>query len=45
MNVGEIGITCGFHAPETLQRGKPLQLVEKPNDLLTAVADYFRVLE
>jgi phosphoglycolate phosphatase len=42
MSVGTIGITWGFHTPETLLRGKPFRLVEKPNDLLTAVADYFK---
>lgn len=45
MSVGAIGITWGFHTPETLQRGKPFRLVEKPSDLLTAVANYFKVLE
>ncbi|OGI60295.1 hypothetical protein A2641_01055 [Candidatus Nomurabacteria bacterium RIFCSPHIGHO2_01_FULL_37_25] len=44
MGIGTIGITWGFHTPETLLRGKPFRLVEKPKDLLTAVADYFRVL-
>lgn len=45
MEVGAIGITWGFHTPETLQRGKPFSLVEKPNDLLTTVADYFNILK
>ncbi|MDO8557199.1 MAG: HAD hydrolase-like protein [Candidatus Jorgensenbacteria bacterium] len=45
MKVGVIGITWGFHTPETLLRGKPFCLVEKPNNLLTAVADYFNVLK
>src|SRR3990167_5395120 len=44
MSVGSIGITWGFNAPETLLRGKPFRLVEKPKDLLTAVADYFKAL-
>lgn len=43
MEVGAIGITWGFHTPETLRRGKPFRLVEKPNELLTAVADYFKL--
>lgn len=41
--VGVIGITWGFHMSETLQREKPFRLVNKPNDLLAAVADYFKV--
>ena len=45
MGVGAIGITWGFHALETLLRGKPFRLVEKPNDLLTAAVDYFKVLK
>lgn len=45
MNIGAIGITWGFHTPETLQNGKPFRLVEKPNEILTAVADYFKVLK
>lgn len=44
MSVGTIGITWGFHTPETLQHGKPFRLVEKPSDLLVAVADYFKTL-
>ena len=43
MSVGVIGVIWGFHTSETLLRGKPFRLVEKPNDLLTAVADYFNV--
>jgi phosphoglycolate phosphatase-like HAD superfamily hydrolase len=45
MNVGVIGVTWGFHTPETLQKGKSFRLVEKPNDLLAAVSDYFKELE
>ena len=45
MEVGTIGITWGFHTPETLQQGKLFRLVEKPNDLLTAAVDYFKVLK
>lgn len=39
--VGAIGITWGFHTSATLFRGKPFKLVEKPDDLLTAVPEYF----
>lgn len=42
-NVGVIGITWGFHESGRLIRGKPFRLVEKPNDLLMAVCDYFKV--
>jgi len=45
MSVGAIGVAWGFHAPETLLRGKPFRLVEKSNDLLAAVSDYFKVSE
>ena len=45
MGVGAIGITWGFHVQGTLQRGKPFQIVQKPNDLLSAVADYFKVFK
>ncbi len=45
MGVGTIGVTWGFHTPETLLRGKPFRLVEKPSELLIAVSDYFRVLK
>jgi phosphoglycolate phosphatase len=44
MGIGAIGITWGFHTPETLLRGKPFLLVEKPKELLTAVTDYFKAL-
>lgn len=45
MNVGAIGITWGFHTPETLQKGKPFRLVEKPARLLTAISDYFNIVK
>lgn len=44
MGIGSIGITWGFHVPETLHRGNPFRLVENPADLSTAIADYFKVL-
>ena len=40
--VEAIGVTWGFHKPETLLIGKPFRLVDKPADLLGAVADYFK---
>lgn len=42
-DVGAIGVTWGFHESERLLRGKPFRLVEKPNDLLSAVSDYFKI--
>jgi len=42
VGVGSIGITWGFHSPETLLKGKPFRLANKPNELLTAVSDYFK---
>ncbi len=44
MRVGSIGVTWGFQTAETLLRGKPFRLVEKPDKLLTAVNDYFRAI-
>lgn len=44
MGVGAIGITWGFHTPETLQRGKPFRLVKKPTELFHAVNDYFKTV-
>ena len=41
MGVGTIGVTWGFHASETLQRGGPFCLVGEPQFLPNAVADYF----
>jgi phosphoglycolate phosphatase len=45
VGVGGIGVTWGFHTPETLLRGKPFRLAYKPNDLFTTVEDYFKVLK
>lgn len=42
LDIGTIGITWGFHTPETLLQGKPFRLVEKPDGLLMAVSDYFK---
>lgn len=40
--VEAVGVTWGFHKPETLLKGEPFRLVDKPADLLIAVADYFK---
>lgn len=45
VDVGTIGVAWGFHIAETLLRGKPFRLVEKPIDILTAVSDYFKISE
>src|SRR3989344_1361064 len=37
-----IGVTWGFHTPETLQQGNPFRLVEHPEKLSPAVSDYFQ---
>lgn len=42
-NVGAIGVTWGFHDSKRLLLGKPFRLVEKPNDLLSAVSYYFKL--
>lgn len=41
VGVGAIGVTWGFHTPETLQQGKPFRLVETPKELSKAVSDHF----
>lgn len=43
VGVGTIGVVWGFHTPETLLKGKPFRLVEKPSDILLVVSDYFKV--
>ncbi|KKR07431.1 MAG: phosphoglycolate phosphatase, phosphoglycolate phosphatase [Parcubacteria group bacterium GW2011_GWC1_39_29] len=39
--VGAIGVSWGFHAHKTLVSGNPFRIVDKPEDLEIAVADYF----
>jgi phosphoglycolate phosphatase len=39
--IDSIGVTWGFHTPQTLQHGNPFRLVEKPDDLPIAIASYF----
>jgi len=41
MDVGSIGVTWGFHDPETLDRGNPFRLIETPAALPGAISDYF----
>lgn len=42
--VGSIGVSWGFHDSQTLQRGNPFKIVEKPQDLYVTVRDYFNML-
>lgn len=41
MGVGSVGVTWGFHGPDTLAQGNPFRLVETPIQLLPAVRNYF----
>ena len=45
MGVGSVGVTWGFHNPETLHQGKPFRLIEQPNQLSVAISDYFNTLK
>jgi phosphoglycolate phosphatase len=39
--VDAIGVTWGFHSPETLEKGNPVRLVTKAEDLIPAIESYF----
>lgn len=39
--VGSIGVSWGFQKRETLLKGNPFRIVEKPKELLTAIPAYF----
>ena len=39
--VGAIGVDWGFHSHETLSKGSSFRIVNKPEDLLVAVSDFF----
>jgi phosphoglycolate phosphatase len=39
--VGAIGVSWGFHSHETLRKGNPFKIVDKPEDLSVAISDYF----
>jgi len=41
VQVGTIGVDWGFHKAETLLLGRPFRIINKPEDLETAVVDYF----
>ncbi len=39
--MGTIGVSWGFHAHETLEKGIPFRIVDSPGELPDAVDDYF----
>ena len=39
--VGAIGVSWGFHTEETLIKGEPFRIVETPQEIPPAIADYF----
>ena len=41
MNVASIGVAWGFHDKETLQKGKPFKIVEKPEELVGVIEGVF----
>lgn len=41
--VGSIAVTWGFHSPEVLREGSIFRLVDKPDELSSAVSDYFAI--
>ena len=40
-NVVAIGVSWGFHTKETLNKDKPLKIVDEPKELLTVINKYF----
>ena len=40
-SVGSVGVLWGWHSRETLEKGNPFRLVEKPAEIHQAVSDYF----
>ena len=41
VGVVAVGVTWGFQNKETLLKGKPLLIVQKPKELLSAISSYF----
>lgn len=39
--VGSIGVSWGFHDTETLERGEPFRIVERPEEITPSVREYF----
>lgn len=40
--VGAIGVAWGFHSRETLAKGEPFRIVERPADIQHAISDFFQ---
>ena len=40
-HVGTIGVSWGFHPPETLKKGEPFRIVERPEEIPATISDYF----
>ncbi len=41
-SMAAIGVTWGFNGEERLARGKPFMIVNKPEELVAAVADFYK---
>jgi len=41
VDIGTIGVTWGIHKQETLLKGTPFRVIQKPKDLPLAVSEYF----
>ncbi len=39
--VRSIGVSWGFQSPDTLAQGRPFRIARKPQDLVSAIEDYF----
>ena len=39
--MGAIAVSWGFHSHETLEKGIPFRIVDRPDELPDAIADYF----
>ena len=40
--IPSIGVTWGFHKKNNLEKGNPFKIAETPEELIEAVADYFK---
>ncbi len=40
-DVGAIGVAWGFHSRETLAKGEPFRIVERPEEISPAISAYF----
>ena len=41
--MGAIAVSWGFHSHETLEKGIPFRIVDRPDELPDAIADYFEI--